>query len=253
MKIKITCALGAFLLVALLAPFSLAHETEAPHEESAEATSTIPGITFEDLGVTKTGLLPTNPFYFVKEWERKVRLLIAASPIKRADLELKITNEKAAELKKVAENNPENKEALERAIDNYNKGVDRLRVRLEALQETSNNPNIDELLERLTDRTAKHQQLFEELIAKHQKVGEKLKQTQSKVDEMLNQVPEELGNPDIKSRLLKVREKAKERVEKKDGADAVACTMDAKLCSDGSYVGRIPPACEFAACPEGGD
>lgn len=27
------------------------------------------------------------------------------------------------------------------------------------------------------------------------------------------------------------------------------CTMDAKECPDGSYVGRVPPSCEFAACP----
>lgn len=29
----------------------------------------------------------------------------------------------------------------------------------------------------------------------------------------------------------------------------VACTMDAKLCDDGSYVGRSGPKCEFAPCP----
>jgi translocator protein len=29
----------------------------------------------------------------------------------------------------------------------------------------------------------------------------------------------------------------------------IACTMEAKLCSDGSYVGRIGPNCEFAPCP----
>jgi hypothetical protein len=29
----------------------------------------------------------------------------------------------------------------------------------------------------------------------------------------------------------------------------VACTMDAKMCPDGSYVGRTGSACEFAACP----
>jgi outer membrane murein-binding lipoprotein Lpp len=28
-----------------------------------------------------------------------------------------------------------------------------------------------------------------------------------------------------------------------------ACTMDAKACPDGSYVGRTGPNCEFAACP----
>ena len=29
----------------------------------------------------------------------------------------------------------------------------------------------------------------------------------------------------------------------------IACTMDAKLCSDGSYVGRILPDCKFDLCP----
>ena len=29
----------------------------------------------------------------------------------------------------------------------------------------------------------------------------------------------------------------------------VFCTMEAKLCPDGSYVGRIGPKCEFAPCP----
>jgi hypothetical protein len=27
------------------------------------------------------------------------------------------------------------------------------------------------------------------------------------------------------------------------------CTMDAKQCPDGSYVGRVPPSCQFAPCP----
>lgn len=32
-------------------------------------------------------------------------------------------------------------------------------------------------------------------------------------------------------------------------ATSVACTMEAKQCPDGSYVGRQGPKCEFAACP----
>lgn len=31
----------------------------------------------------------------------------------------------------------------------------------------------------------------------------------------------------------------------------VACTMEAKQCPDGSYVGRTGPKCEFSACPSG--
>ncbi len=33
------------------------------------------------------------------------------------------------------------------------------------------------------------------------------------------------------------------------GDENVFCTLDAKLCPDGSYVGRVPPTCEFAMCP----
>lgn len=34
------------------------------------------------------------------------------------------------------------------------------------------------------------------------------------------------------------------------GEAPVACTMDAKVCPDGSSVGRTGPKCEFAVCPE---
>jgi hypothetical protein len=33
------------------------------------------------------------------------------------------------------------------------------------------------------------------------------------------------------------------------GEKPVACTMEAKICPDGSYVGRTGPKCEFALCP----
>jgi hypothetical protein len=32
----------------------------------------------------------------------------------------------------------------------------------------------------------------------------------------------------------------------------IACTMEAKICPDGSAVGRTGPNCEFAACPSNG-
>jgi hypothetical protein len=31
--------------------------------------------------------------------------------------------------------------------------------------------------------------------------------------------------------------------------NTIACTLEAKLCPDGSYVGRTGPRCEFAECP----
>jgi hypothetical protein len=32
-------------------------------------------------------------------------------------------------------------------------------------------------------------------------------------------------------------------------SEHAACTMEAKLCPDGSYVGRTGPNCEFEKCP----
>lgn len=37
-----------------------------------------------------------------------------------------------------------------------------------------------------------------------------------------------------------------------EGGDVV-CTMEAKICPDGSAVGRSGPNCEFAPCPSGGE
>jgi len=34
------------------------------------------------------------------------------------------------------------------------------------------------------------------------------------------------------------------------GYTNITCTQDVKLCSDGSYVGRIVPYCEFKTCPD---
>ncbi len=31
--------------------------------------------------------------------------------------------------------------------------------------------------------------------------------------------------------------------------EQIFCTQEAKLCSDGSYVGRTGPVCSFALCP----
>ncbi len=34
-----------------------------------------------------------------------------------------------------------------------------------------------------------------------------------------------------------------------DQNENVYCTLDAMQCPDGSYVGRVPPSCEFEECP----
>jgi hypothetical protein len=38
--------------------------------------------------------LPTSPFYFLKEWGRGIRMFFTFDPIKKSELEIKISDEK---------------------------------------------------------------------------------------------------------------------------------------------------------------
>lgn len=53
------------------------------------------------------------------------------------------------------------------------------------------------------------------------------------------------------SRTIKVLPaEAQETANVRRGEVVKACTQDAKVCPDGSAVGRVGPSCEFAPCPE---
>ena len=83
-------------------------------------------VTIEDLGIEDPGLLPTSPFYFFKEWGRGVQSFFTFNPIAKVELELRFTNEKAAEAKKVEELNPDDETAIARALQNYQIAQERL-------------------------------------------------------------------------------------------------------------------------------
>ncbi len=235
-KNKLIAILSVVVAAAIFVPLASAHETEVPHEEPDEATgtATVAGdeITIEDLEVEDAGILPTNPFYFVKEWGRGIRSVLTFDPVKKTELELRVTNEKAAELKKVAENNPQDDAALERAIQNYNRNVEKLRNRLETLKETSDNPKVDKLLDELTDRAIKHQQVLEELKVKRQTLRDRLEETQNNLDDTVNKVPEKLDKPDkFKERLEKVLKNQKETELKELKALNFLSRLEAKASS----------------------
>jgi flagellin-specific chaperone FliS len=108
-------------------------------------------------------LLPTNPFYFLKEWGRRIRMFFTFNPIAKAEFELKIVNEKAVELVAVAEKEPQNEKAIQKALANYQKSRERLSQRLESLKETSQNPNVDRLLDKVVEQEVRHIEVFDDL------------------------------------------------------------------------------------------
>jgi len=123
--------------------------------EETTTTSTIE----EEEDEQPTGIMPGSPFYFLKNWWRGLRLGFTFNPVKRAQLETTITEDVLDELANVATNS-QRSEAIQKALDNYSQHAEKLRIRLETLKETSENPNIDKLLDRLSELQTKHEEVF---------------------------------------------------------------------------------------------
>lgn len=167
-------------------------------------------ITTQDLGVEDPGILPTSRFYFLKNFTRGVKRVFTFNPVKKAELELNIANEQAAEIVKMKDATPERTDAIAKAAGNYQQNVDRLKTRLDALKETSQNPNVDKLMEKLTDRSIKHQQLFDELKQKFEdkpELKKNFEKMQEKMNEAIVKIPEKFDNPEVfKERMKKAIE-----------------------------------------------
>ena len=117
--------------------------------------------------------------------------------MKKAELELDIANEQAAEIAKMKEVTLIAWARSQKASQNYQTNVDRLKNRLEALKETSQNPNVNTLMEKLADRSVKHQQLFGELKQKFEnnpELKQKIGVMQDKMNEALMKVPEKFDS-----------------------------------------------------------
>ncbi len=146
------------------------------------------------------GILPTSPFYFFKNITRGVQRIFTVNPVKKAELEMKIADQQAAEIKKLEEVAPNRVDAISKATANYQENIERLKNRLDDLKETSQNPNVDKLVEKLTDNSIKHQELFDELKKKFEdddELKERIESAQEKVSEIVAKIPEKFDNPEM--------------------------------------------------------
>lgn len=153
-------------LVSLAALFLISSGGIVSAQEEPAAIAPEETITISDLGVSEPKVLPTNPFYFFKELGRSIQSLVTFNPVSKAELELKFANEKAAEAKKILKTKPNNTQAIQKALENYQNTQTKLRQRIEKLSETSQNPKVDTLLNNLTDKVVKHEKLFDEIALK---------------------------------------------------------------------------------------
>ncbi|KKU90794.1 MAG: hypothetical protein UY23_C0006G0003 [Candidatus Jorgensenbacteria bacterium GW2011_GWA1_48_11] len=178
MKNTILAAVIGFSLVVSLSGVVLAQ------------TATSTGITPQDLIGGDPGLLPTSPLYFLKNWGWAIQKFFTFNPVAKAELDLHITNVKAAEIAKLQESVSNNAEAVAKALENYQSSVTRLQSRLQSLTQTSQNPNMTTLLQNLADRAVKHEALFHELEIKFStstEINDLIRQNNDYLDEILKE------------------------------------------------------------------
>ncbi len=113
--------------------------------------------------VENPGLLPTNPFYFLKSLRRSTQRALTVNPVKRADLELDILSQKAGELKRLQEVLDGGDENVKAATIPYKESLERLSSSLASVKETSKSPAVDQLLSKLLETGLKHLVLFDGL------------------------------------------------------------------------------------------
>lgn len=188
--LSIFAVLGAFLLAA----------TPARAETQAQASAQV------SVAEEAPVILPTNPFYFTKELVRDVRRFFTFGKVNKAAYELKVADEKALEVRELEKISPKDSAALNKAIQNYNDDIARLKVRLESISETSADARVDKLLDTLAGQTLRHVELLGEL-KDNTAITQSLEEAESSVRDTVTSAAIRLDTPEkIEVRLEKALE-----------------------------------------------
>ncbi len=124
-------------------------------------------VTAADLGINDPGLLPTNPFYFFKEWGRAIMRATTSGAVPQANLEVRFVNEKAAELQQVDAISGMNVNALTAALRTYDSEQILLQRNLASLPGVSQDPSVSDVLTAISSLTPSHERLLDALTQEY--------------------------------------------------------------------------------------
>lgn len=228
---------------------SSALETEVLSEEQILA---------ENMEIKEPILLPDSPFYFIKNWGRKIRLTLTFNEITKLELQNKFANERLLELKKIGEKKNADPEKIKQATERYKEEIQNIQNFSEKIKDTAKESlAIDSFLEKFTKHRILHEKILQKLEEKvSADVLEKIKEAREEHLEKFKDVMLRLENKEkiverIENALDKsnqssaeaierinqkmpedVRAKINERIKKRSGQQ-VACTMEyAPVCGN---------------------
>ena len=110
--------MGKVLFLAVITAFLFGIAAPVMAEEHA--------VESEGTEAVSPGILPTNPYYFVKKFGWGLRRFFAFDPVKKLELELERLDELAAETRKMSMLEAD-AALIESELENYKSGLDALR------------------------------------------------------------------------------------------------------------------------------
>lgn len=179
-------------------------------QENADAVEQIPA---QALDSSTPALLPDSPFYFLKEWTRRIRSAFTFNKTQKAELENIFANEKLLELRKMAENGAAS-DKIQKATENYQKAVERVKNAADKINDTAeNNSGVNNFLEKFTKQQILHERILEKLETQvPEQALEKIKQAREQHVERFGQIMQKLEN-----RPEKIKEKLETAVQNSEG------------------------------------
>ncbi len=115
----------------------------------------------EDLGISDPRILPTSPYYPVKNIWRGFRSTFTFDPIKKAELKLRFANERLFEAQKVAER-ADKPIIVTKALESYQKEVADVSKILQKAPEEQQE-QAEKFTDKMIDNSFKHQRLIDKI------------------------------------------------------------------------------------------
>jgi len=172
-------------------------------------------------GKPSVGLLPTNPFYFLKNWAARLNIALTFNPINKAIKEAEFAEQKLQEAEAVKNIAPERTDAIQKALNNYVAAKQRLSDRIAALPSVSQNPNVEKLNQLIVEQTVRHKDIFNKLLNEESKPI--ISEARAVSEDNLVKA---FQKDDPEKFMKKVDAIVKSALEEKSGADDISASVE---------------------------
>ncbi len=163
-------------------------------------------------------IAPDSPFYFFQTWKESIQTFFTFGAENKAKQYLHLAEVRLNEYKNMLEQGKT--DIAEKTLAKYEKQLNRALDKADELKQKGS--DVTDLSQKIEEATSKHLEVLQENLQK---------------------VPEQ-----AKKGIENAIENSQKQIEKIRG-ETKACTQEAKICPDGTAVGRTGPNCEFARCP----